>query len=196
MIGDALTKGEETQPLLDLTIGELLMRAVEERGNNIALIVAHQNIRWSYSEVANAVDELAGSLLSLGLKKGDRVALCSPNRYEWIVTQLATARVGLILVCINPAYRAAELEFALNKTQSKALFIAPRFKTSDYVEMLRTLAPELGGRQSYELDLPSLPHLRHIVKFGSERMPSILNYDDVLQLPKPPGQVEMIGRSL
>src|SRR5581483_9495084 len=105
MIGDALTKGEETQPLLDLTIGELLMRAVEERGNNIALIVAHQNIRWSYSEVANAVDELAGSLLSLGLKKGDRVALCSPNRYEWIVTQLATARVGLILVCINPAYR-------------------------------------------------------------------------------------------
>ena len=196
MIGAALTKGEESQPLLDLTIDGLLMRAVEERGDDIALIVPHQNIRWSYSELASAVDELAGSLLSLGLKKGDRVALCSPNRYEWIVTQLATARVGLILVCINPAYRAAELEFALNKTQSKALFTAPRFKTSDYVEMLRTLAPELGRRQSYDLDLPSLPHLRHIIKFGSERVPSMLNYDDFLKLPKCPGQVEMIGKSL
>jgi fatty-acyl-CoA synthase len=80
MIGDALTKGEESQPLLDLTIDGLLMRAVEERGDDIALIVPHQNIRWSYSELANAVDELAGSLLTLGLKKGDRVALCSPNR--------------------------------------------------------------------------------------------------------------------
>ena len=77
MISNALTKGEESRPLLDLTIGELLMRAVEERGNNIALIVPHQNIKWSYSELAGAVDELAGSLLSLGLKKGDRLALCS-----------------------------------------------------------------------------------------------------------------------
>src|SRR5689334_16219262 len=162
MVGYALTKGEESQPLLDLTIDGLLMRAVRERSNESALIVPHQDIRWSYSDLALAVDGLAGSLLSLGLKKGDRVALCSPSRYEWIVTQFATARVGLILVCINPAYRAAELEFALNKTQSKALFIAPRFKTSDYVEILRTLAPELGWLQSYDLDLPSLPHLRHI----------------------------------
>jgi fatty-acyl-CoA synthase len=196
MVGYALTKGEESQPLLDLTIDGLLMRAVRERSNESALIVPHQDIRWSYSDLALAVDGLAGSLLSLGLKKGDRVALCSPSRYEWIVTQFATARVGLILVCINPAYRAAELEFALNKTQSKALFIAPRFKTSDYVEILRTLAPELGWLQSYDLDLPSLPHLRHIIKFGSERIPSMLNYDDVLKLPKCPGQVEMIGKSL
>lgn len=196
MIGDALTKGEESQPLLDLTIDRLLMRAVEERGDDVALIVPHQNIRWSYSDLALAVDGLAGSLLSLGLKKGDRVALWSPNRYEWIVTQFATARVGLILVCINPAYRAAELEFALNKTQSKALFIAPRFKTSDYVEILRTLAPELGWLQSCDLDLPSLPHMRHIIKFGSERIPSMLNYDDLLKLPKCPRQVEIVGKSL
>jgi fatty-acyl-CoA synthase len=141
--GSALTKGDEAIPLLELTVDRLLARAVEERGKEIALIAPHQNIRWSYADLALAVDDLAASLLALGVKKGDRVALCSPSRYEWIVTQFATARVGLILVCINPAYRVAELAFALNKTRSKVLIVAPRFKTSDYIEILRTLAPEL-----------------------------------------------------
>jgi fatty-acyl-CoA synthase len=104
--GSALTKGDEAIPLLELTVDRLLARAVGERGNEIALIAPHQNIRWSYADLVLAADDLAGSLLALGVEKGDRVALCSPSRYEWIVTQFATARVGLILVCINPAYRA------------------------------------------------------------------------------------------
>ena len=108
----ALTKGDELKPLLELTVDGLLARAVEAGGNEIALIVPHQNIRWSYADLALAVDDFAASLWALGLKKGDRVALCSPSRHEWIVTQFATAKLGLILVCINPAYRAAELEYA------------------------------------------------------------------------------------
>jgi fatty-acyl-CoA synthase len=194
--GSALTKGDESVPLLDLTVGGLLARAVEQRADEIALIVPHQNIRWSYAELALAVDDLAASLLALGLKKGDRVALCAPSRYEWIVTQFATARVGLILVCINPAYRAAELEFALNKTRSKVLIIAPRFKTSDYMEMLRTLAPELDQQTSEKLKLQSLPHLRHIIKFGFERVSGMLNYEDLLKIPKSVEQVEAASKSL
>ncbi len=192
----ALTKGDEPKPLLELTVDGLLTRAVEARGNEIALIVPHQNIRWSYADLALAVDDFASSLLALGLKKGDRVALCSPSRYEWIVTQFATAKVGLILVCINPAYRAAELEFALNKTRSKVLIIAPRFKTSDYVEILRTLAPELAKTNSVNLELQCLLHLRYIIKFGSEQVPGMLNYEDLLKMPKSAAQVDAISKSL
>lgn len=192
----ALTKGDEAIPLLELTVDRLLARAVEERGNEIALIVPHQNIRWSYADLALAVDDLAGGLLALGVKKGDRVALCSPSRYEWIVTQFATARVGLILVCINPAYRAAELEFALNKTRSKVLIIAPRFKTSDYIEILRTLAPELDQQNSDKLDLQCLPHLRYVIKFGCERVSGMLNYEDLLRIPKSVEQVDAASKSL
>src|SRR6478609_7589478 len=192
----ALTKGDELKPLLELTVDGLLARAVEAGGNEIALIVPHQNIRWSYADLALAVDDFAASLWALGLKKGDRVALCAPSRYEWIVTQFATAKLGLILVCINPAYRAAELEFALNKTRSKVLIIAPRFKTSDYVEILRTLAPELARTNSVNLELPCLPHLRYIIKFGSEQVPGMLNYEDLLKMPKSAAQIDAISKSL
>ena len=192
----ALTKGDEAIPLLELTVDRLLTRAVEARGNETALIVPHQNIRWSYADLWLAVDDFAASLWALERKKGDRVALCSPSRHEWIVTQFATAKLGLILVCINPAYRAAELEFALNKTQSKVLIIAPRFKTSDYVEILQALAPELVRTDSVNLELQCLPHLRYIIKFGSEQVSGMLNYEDVLKMPKSAAQIDAISKSL
>ena len=97
---------------------------------------------------AQAVDKLAAGLLTLGLQPGDRIGIWSPNNSEWVLTQFATAKAGLILVNINPAYRIAELEYALNKVGCKALILAERFKTSDYVGMLRELAPELGQRDA------------------------------------------------
>src|SRR6202042_2527427 len=112
-----------------------------------------QDIRWSYGELKAKVDALAAGLLALGLSPGDRVGIWSPNNAEWAVTQFATAKAGLILVNINPAYRLSEVEYALNKVGCKALVTATRFKTSDYIGMINTLAPELAI--SYPGDLRS-----------------------------------------
>jgi len=138
--------GVGTEPLLYKTVGATLEDAAARWGEREALIVRHQNIRWTYRELDEAADRLAAGLLHLGLAPGDRVGIWAPNRYEWIVTQFASAKAGLILVTINPAYRTSELEYALNKVGCKALVLAPSFKTSDYAAMLdqiRSKVPQL-----------------------------------------------------
>ncbi len=115
----------------------VLEDAARRWGDRPALIVRHQNIRWTYRELNEAAERFAAGLLKLGLQPGDRVGIWSPNRYEWVLTQFATAKAGLILVNVNPAYRISELEFALNKVGCQALMLAPNFKSSDYVGMLR-----------------------------------------------------------
>ena len=126
-----------------LTISHARDQDVERWGDRKALVARHQNLRWTFSELNEAADSLATGLLSLGLEPGDRVGIWSPNKVEWVVTQFATAKAGLILVNINPAYRIGELEYALNKVECKSIVIAEQFKTSNYVEMLNKLAPEL-----------------------------------------------------
>ena len=98
-------------------------------------MVRHQNVRWSWGELGRRVDDLAAGLLSLGLERGDRVGIWSPNRSEWTLTQFATAKAGLVLVNVNPAYRRSELEYAMNKVECKALVLAPALKTSNYLEI-------------------------------------------------------------
>ena len=111
----------------------------------------HQQIRWSWRALKERVDDFAAGLLALGLEPGERVGIWSPNNAEWVVTQFATAKAGLILVNINPAYRVTELEYALNKAGCKALVTAARFKSSDYLGMLGELAPELASAAPGEL---------------------------------------------
>ena len=127
--------------LLGETIGENFDRAVAQWDDRPALIVRQQGVRWSYAELSAKVDSMAAGLLALGLEPGERIGIWSPNNAEWVVTQYATAKAGLILVNINPAYRLAELDYALNKVGCRALILATRFKTSDYVGMINTLAP-------------------------------------------------------
>ena len=136
--------GKQDVPLLDLTIPDLLTRCVRVHPDAEAVVFPAQSIRWTWSELAQQVDALAGGLSSIGIEKGDRVGIWAPNRVEWLLTQFATARIGAILVNINPAYRVFELEFALRKTGCKALILAEAFKTSDYIAMLRELVPELA----------------------------------------------------
>lgn len=107
--------GAGSVPLLYKTVGQALEDAATRYGDRPALIVRHQNIRWTYRQLNEAAERFAAGLLKLGLEPGDRVGIWSPNRHEWVVTQFATAKAGLVLVTINPAYRIAELEFALNK---------------------------------------------------------------------------------
>jgi fatty-acyl-CoA synthase len=182
---EAYTRVDTAEPLLRVTVHGLLQQAVERHGARDALVVRHQGIRWTYYDLARAVDALAAGLLASGLQKGDRIGIWSPNRVEWVVAQFATARIGLILVNINPAYRISELEFALNKVQAKALIVAPRFKTSDYIGMLQALAPEMAGQTPGQLQLGRLPHLRNIILLGDGSTPGMQRYDDLLGLAGP-----------
>ncbi|MBV8869750.1 MAG: AMP-binding protein, partial [Acetobacteraceae bacterium] len=149
--------GASDVALLGETIGANFDRAVARWGDRPGLVVRQQGIRWSYRELAERVDAFAAGLLALGLERGERVGIWSPNSAEWIVTQFATAKAGLVLVNINPAYRLAEVEYALNKSGCRALVTATAFKTSDYMGMLNTLAPELRTSEPGRLRAARLP---------------------------------------
>lgn len=123
----------------------------------------HQNLRYTYGQLHTEVRRLASALLGLGLAPGDRIGIWSHNNAEWLLMQLATAQVGLVLVNINPAYRTAEVEYALNKVGCKALVTMARFKTSDYLGMLRELAPELASAAPGRLQSARLPQLQTVV---------------------------------
>ena len=155
--------GTSDTPLLFKTVGAALDDAAAEFGDRPALIVPHQGVRYSYHELREKAETVAANLLSLGLNPGDRVGIWSPNRAEWVVTQFATAKAGLILVNINPAYRLSELEYALNKVGCKALVLAEKFKSSDYVAMVRELAPEIDDSSPNELSAKRLPELKSAI---------------------------------
>src|SRR5262245_7662487 len=149
--------GANALPLIGDTIGVHFDRAVARWPESEALMVRHQGIRWTYRELQRQVDAFAAGLLALGLGPGDRVGIWSPNNAEWVVTQFATAKAGIILVNINPAYRVAELEYALNKVGCKALITASAFKSTNYISMLLKLAPELHSCRPGDLQAARLP---------------------------------------
>src|SRR5215210_5188146 len=136
--------GASDIPLFGDTIGEHFDAVAGRWPDRQALVVRHQNIRWTYGELKERVDALAAGLVALGLEPGDRIGIWSPNNAEWVVAQFATAKAGIILVNINPAYRIGELEYALNKVGCAALITAAAFTTSNYIDMLTKLMPEIA----------------------------------------------------
>ena len=172
--------GASEQPLIGQTIGQFFDAVCDKWPARPALVVRHQNVRLSYGELRQQVDRLAAGFLTLGLNPGDRIGIWSPNNSEWVLTQFATAKAGLILVNINPSYRIAELEYALNKVGCKALILAEHFKTSDYVGMLRELAPELGHATPGKLELARLPALRSVVLLGDGWHPGTFRFSEIL----------------
>ena len=159
----SLSRGATDQPLIEQTLGAFFDAMALRQHDHEALVSAHQHLRYTYRELQTASHQLASALLGLGLKPGERVGIWSHNNAQWLLMQLATAQVGLILVNINPAYRVAELEYALNKVACKVLVTMARFKTSDYVGMLRELAPELNHAWLGDLQSARLPYLRTVV---------------------------------
>ncbi|MFO7553413.1 MAG: AMP-binding protein [Haliea sp.] len=168
--------GPTDQPLLYQTIGEAFDATVARFPDQEALVVRHQEVRWSYREYQQRVDDLACGLLALGVEAGERVGIWGPNSSEWCLTQFATAKIGAIMVCINPAYRLYELEYALNKVQCRTLITADRFKTSDYLGMLQTLAPELESCAAGALRSQRLPDLQRVIRMGAESTPGMFNF--------------------
>jgi fatty-acyl-CoA synthase len=170
--------GGSDKPLIGQTLGEYFDGAARRWADNDALVVRQQNLRWSYAELSRRVDDFACGLLALGLQPGDRIGIWSPNNSEWVVTQFATAKAGLILVNINPAYRLAELEYALNKVGCKALITATALKSSDYVAMLNELAPELAQCRPGTLHAARLPDLRTVIRIGGPS-PGMYGFEEV-----------------
>ncbi len=174
--------GAMNTPLIGETIGVVFDRTAARHGDRPGLTVRQQDIRWTYRELSERVNAFATGLLALGLEPGDRVAIWAPNCAEWVITQFATAKAGIIMVNINPAYRLSELEYALNKVGCRALVTATAFKTSDYIGMVNTLAPELAGSTPGRLNAEKLPKLETVIQIGGPKAPGMFAFDHVLRL--------------
>ncbi len=182
-------RGDTSQPLLRETVGAMLARIADAWPEREALVVPPQGVRWTWREFDGRVTRLAAGLLALGLERGDRIGIWSLNRSEWTLMQFASARAGLVLVNINPAYRTHELEYALKLVDCKALVLARRFKTSDYVALLREVAPELDSAPPGHLRSSRLPTLRHAILLGDDAegdgSPGAWRFDDIADCRDP-----------
>jgi fatty-acyl-CoA synthase len=174
--------GTSDKPLLFKTIGQAIEEAAQSWGDREALVVLHQDIRWTYNELLKKVDAFAAGLVHLGLEPGDRVGVWSPNNAEWVVAQFATARAGLVLVNINPAYRLRELEYALQVVDCKALILAENFKSSDYVAMVKDLVPELQTATPGQLNSATLPALQSVIVISQNAPSGCFSFAEVAGL--------------
>jgi len=179
-------------PLVNLTIGEALERAAARWPAATALISRYQHMRLSWTELLSAADDLARGLIALGVVRGDRVGIWAPNCAEWTVVQFATARAGMVLVNINPAYRTSELGYTLRKVGVKALICATSFKTSDYVGMVEAVSGEDRSASN------RLPELRHRIQIGGPTRPGWLTFAEVSALGRsvPQDQLRSIATTL
>jgi fatty-acyl-CoA synthase len=174
--------GAAAPALLTHTIGQALDRAAQRWPDREALVSAHQGVRWTWRELHARAEAFAAGLLALGLERGDRVGVWSPNRAEWALTQFACAKAGLVLVTINPAYRLSEVEYTLNKVGVKALVAAEAFKTSQYAAMIEALAPEIAASAPGRLQASRLPQLKIVIKIGGGPRPGWFDVRDIAPL--------------
>ena len=181
---ESYARGATGVPLIEQTISAFFAGMVAHQPDREALVSVHQGRRFTYAQLQTEAHRLASALLGMGLAPGDRVGIWSHNNAEWVLMQLATAQVGLVLVNINPAYRTSEVEYALNKVGCKLLVTMARFKTSDYLGMLRELAPEWQHQQPGQLGSVKLPHLHSVVWIdepgqGADE-PGLLRFSDLI----------------
>mgnify|MGYP000149010361 FL=1 len=190
--------GASHKRLIGDTIGQAFDKTVAAYAAQDALVVVDQGIRWTWQELGTRVRALAAGFLALGLEPGDRVGIWAPNCSEWVLTQFATAKVGLVLVNINPAYRRAELAYALNKVGCKALVLAPALKSTDYLTILNDLAPELSSAKPGALLSRALPELKHVIRLGTQQTAGMFNFDEISALAQPEdvARVDTLGAQL
>jgi len=174
--------GPSATPLLGETIGQCLDRIAETFPDKEALISVFQDARFTYRAFRELVDRAARAFMSIGVQRGDRVAVWSTNNYEWVVTQYATAKIGAILVNINPAYRVHELEYVLRDSRAKVLVMIGRFKTSNYTEMFYEACPAAREAAFGAIDSPRFPHLKHVIFIGAEQHPGMLPFQAFMEL--------------
>jgi len=187
--------GTSGQPLIYRTIGDAFDHTVERWGDREAVVVRHQGIRWTWRQLGEAIEAFAAGLLALDLQPGDRVGIWSPNNIEWLITQFATARAGLVLVNINPAYRKAEVVYTLNKVGCKALVLAREFKSSHYVGIMHDIAPAIKTSRPGQLDLGALPALRTLIVIGDEPAAGMFRFDEIAAMAPADAAGQMARRA-
>jgi fatty-acyl-CoA synthase len=170
------------KPLIGKTIGDMFDDIAEEYPDNDAIVSLNQGIRYTYRELAQAVDRAAKGFIGLGLKKGDRLAIWATNIAEWIITQFASAKAGIILVNINPAYRTHELEYALRQSEAQCLLLMDKFKTSEYVEMFYEVCPEAKISRPGCIHSEKLPFLKTAVLIRGEKQPGLFTWEEVMEM--------------
>ncbi|MCH4244058.1 AMP-binding protein [Acinetobacter gerneri] len=181
--GLSYANGTSKEPLLGMTIPEKFDMACEQYADHEALVSCQQNVRLTYRQLQAKVNAFACSLLKMGLKKGDRIGIWSPNCVEWTITQFAASKAGIILVNLNTAYKSNELEYVLNKVSCAALVIAPAFKTTNYQEIITKIAPEITNCSDKLLNAARLPHLKHVIKIEDQAHTGLHKFDDLLIEP-------------
>lgn len=189
--GRSYVAGDRGQPLRYATLPQALRQTVSRFGPREAAVFPAQGVRLSWYDLDRRVDALAAGFLALGLGRGDRVGIWSPNRVEWVLTQFATARIGAILVNINPAYQRAELEYALTLSGCAALVLAERFKSSDYLGMLTALAPELANCAPGRLVSARLPMLKSVIVMSDRPGPGMMAFSHLERLGGPAQQLRL-----
>ncbi len=182
--GDSLSyvHGACDVPLIGETIGDLFDRVTEKIPDNEALVSCHQGLRYTYRQLQAACDLLARGLMACGIQKGERIGIWSPNYAEWVITQFATAKIGAILVNVNPAYRVHELEYALRQSGCRALIVAPPYKTTDFAALLREVCPELEDSAPGRLSAARLPQLRTVIALGAQSVGGANTWQQVMAM--------------
>ncbi len=190
---------ESTTPWVDgLTMGQVLAQTVARHADREAVVFPQLGRRWTWRQFAADVDAAARGLLALGIQTGEHVALWATNVPEWVMLQFATARIGAVLVNINPAYRPFELQYVLNQSDSVALFLVDQFKTSDYFAMLSEVCPHIATAINGQVNSPQYPRLRRIVALKGKPPAGLLLWDQMVEQGRaiPPGKLDRIGQSL
>ena len=190
---------EQTTPWVDgLTIGQVLAETARRHGDREAMVFPQLGRRWTWRQFAADVDAAARGLIAMGIQKGDHVALWATNVPEWVLLQFATARIGAVLVNINPAYRAFELEYVLNQSDSVALFLVDQFKTSNYFDMLREVCPEVADAKEGRVNSPKFPKLRSAVAIKGSPPAGLMTWQQMVAAGKPiePAKLDEISRTL
>lgn len=194
MVEVSYASGISDTPLIGMTIGEMLNRIAGKYPDNEALVSVVQGARWSYSEFLEKVNELARALMALGVEKGDRVGIWAMNYAEWVLVQFATAKMGAIMVNINPAYRTYELEYVLKQAEVHTVFIQGRFKTSDYVGMFYEACPGAIESRPGRINSDTFPFLRNVIFMGDIPYNGMYTWDEFLDKAQNISHDELLER--
>ena len=194
MVEGSYASGTSTFPLLGMSIGAMLDKISSKYPDTEAIVSVHQNIRWTYREFSEKVNQVARGLMGMGVEKGDRVGIWAMNHAEWVVVQFATAKIGAIMVNINPAYRTYELEYALKQSEIQTFIVQGRFKTSDYVGMFYEACPEAYEAKPGRISSEKFPFLKTVIFLGDIPYHGMYTWNEFLKKAEEITSDELIAR--